>query len=215
MKRTRFITAVVILLGFFITGSLQAQEQHWECDPYAYEYDMTAYVTLKVNNRIVSNPANYEIAAFCGTSCRGVAKLMTEDDGSKYYYLRIRSKKASGEQIKFCVYNYADDTEIWAENTVSFISQSAVGYPSNPFVLRIVEFQMGDVNRDGSVDIVDAIWISNYTIGKGDVAFDTNAADVNHDDIIDIADAVQIVNFVVGNTSALAPRHKVILPDSE
>lgn len=215
MKRTRFITAVVILLSFFITGSLQAQEQHWECDPYAYEYDMTAYVTLKINNRIVSNPANYEIAAFCGTSCRGVANLMTADDGSKYYYLRIRSKKTSGEQIKFCVYNYSSDTELWAENTVTFASQSVIGLPSNPSILQIVEFQLGDVNGDGDVDIADAVCIVNHIVCKPNTAFDEAAADANGDGDVDIADAVHIVNYVVGKIDALAPKFDGNLSEPE
>lgn len=213
MNRIRYIPAVVILLCIIITGTLRAQDQHFKYDPYAFEYDMTAYVTLMVNNAIVSTPANYEIAAFCGTACRGVAKLTTADDGAQYYYLRIRSKQASGEQIKFCVYNYANDTEIWAENTVTFVSQSAVGYPSDPLVLRIIEFQMGDVNGDDDVDIADAICIVNYVVGKNPSPFNEAAADVNGDNVIDIADAVSIVNIIAGKTESLAPKSDLTLPE--
>lgn len=33
--------AIVSLLYLINTGTLHAQEQHWQCDPYAWEYDMT------------------------------------------------------------------------------------------------------------------------------------------------------------------------------
>ena len=197
MNRTRYKSLALILLCFFMTGILQAQEQHWQYNPYAFEYDMTAYVTLKVNNAIVSNPENYEIAAFCGTTCRGVAKLMTADDEAKYYYLRIRSKKASGEKIKFCVYNCANDAEIWAEKTVKFVSQSAVGYPSNPFVLQIVEYKNGDANGDGEVNISDVVEIVNYILGNPSENLNEMAADVNGDGNITTADAVGVVNIIM------------------
>lgn len=197
MNRTRYIPAVVIMLCLFITGTLRAQEQHFQNDPYELEYYMTAYVKLKVNNATVSNPANYEIAAFFGTACRGVAKLMTTDDGAKYYYLRIRSKNANGDQVKFCVYDYANDKEIWAENTVSFVSRSAIGYPSNPFVLQILEYQNGDANCDGKVNIADVVEIVNYTLGNPSECFNEETADVDGDGEITTTDAEGVVNIIM------------------
>jgi hypothetical protein len=179
-------------------------------NPYDFRYEMTVYVQVNTPKQ-----EKYEIAAFCGEDCRGVAQLQTVGEGVKYFYLRIRSNAASGEQIKFCVYNTVTDKEFWAEESVTFESQSLVGLPSNPMVLNIEDFQKGDVNNDGDVDIADAVCIVNYIVGKMNTTFVVSVADVNNDKEIDIADAVHIVNFAVGKINALAPKFDGNLSEPE
>jgi mannan endo-1,4-beta-mannosidase len=55
----------------------------------------------------------------------------------------------------------------------------------------------GDVNRDSSIDIVDALLVAQYYVGNS-VAIDTQAADVDYSGTIDIVDALQIARFYVG-----------------
>ena len=57
---------------------------------------------------------------------------------------------------------------------------------------------LGDVNRDGNVDVIDALEIQKYTVDK--VQLDDEQlyiADVNDDGIVDVLDALMIQKFAV------------------
>ena len=92
------------LLSILLPLSLWAQETHWQCDPAEYKYDMTAYVAIESYDATIADLSNYEIAAFCGNECRGVATIMTAGE-IQIGYLRIRSNSASGEIITFKIYD--------------------------------------------------------------------------------------------------------------
>ena len=59
------------------------------------------------------------------------------------------------------------------------------------------EFQEGDVNHDGFVNIVDALLIAQYYVGQNPNPFYTDVADVNHDGNIDIIDSQIVANSYV------------------
>lgn len=143
MMKALFKTSILLLLCLFCSGTLRAQGQHWQCDPYAWEYDMTAYVTLTLNDKAVNNLSDFEIAAFCGTECRGVANIQsTEKDGQTaiYAYLRIRSNQQSAETITFKVYDKVSEKEYDVEDySVIFQSQGVVGLPSDPVQFSVLD----------------------------------------------------------------------------
>ena len=56
----------------------------------------------------------------------------------------------------------------------------------------------GDVNSDGSIDIVDALLIAQYYVGSNPQNFDAAAADVNESGGVDIVDALLIAQYYVG-----------------
>ncbi|MBN2444233.1 MAG: DUF1593 domain-containing protein [Spirochaetales bacterium] len=58
--------------------------------------------------------------------------------------------------------------------------------------------ECGDVNSDGTVDIVDALLIAQYYVDLNPVSFDSIVADVNADNSIDIVDALLIAQLYVG-----------------
>jgi endoglucanase len=60
----------------------------------------------------------------------------------------------------------------------------------------------GDVNGNGTVDIVDALMVAQYYVGLAPANFNTIAADVNCSGTVDIVDALQIARFYVGLISA-------------
>jgi lysophospholipase L1-like esterase len=62
----------------------------------------------------------------------------------------------------------------------------------------------GDVNSNGSVDIVDALLIAQYYVGLNPSNFDSTVADVNADGSIDIVDALRIAQLYVGLVSQLS-----------
>ena len=58
--------------------------------------------------------------------------------------------------------------------------------------------KLGDVNRDGSVNLVDVIRIQNYVVGSytGDKDF-VSRADVNGDKKISVVDSIHIMRYIV------------------
>ena len=58
--------------------------------------------------------------------------------------------------------------------------------------------EMGDVNKDGSVDIQDVVLTVNYIIGKNPENFYSNYGDINNDGSVDIQDVVLFVNRIIG-----------------
>ena len=57
------------------------------------------------------------------------------------------------------------------------------------------EYEPGDINDDGVVDILDAIRLSKY-IAKMDVEINYFAADVNGDEAIDIFDLIRLKKYL-------------------
>ena len=199
MMKALFQTSILLLLCLFCSSTLRAQDQHWQCDPYAWEYDMTAYVTLTLNDRAMNNLTDYEIAAFCGDECRGVATIQTtEKDGqtATYGYLRIRSNQQSGENITFKVYDKVSENEYDVEDSsLTFQSQNVVGLPSSPEQLNIAVSMLGDADGDGRITINDAVLTINATFGTDPTGFNRIAADMDGDGRVTINDAILIINL--------------------
>jgi hypothetical protein len=60
------------------------------------------------------------------------------------------------------------------------------------------ESNLGDVNDDGSIDIVDALLIAQEYVGLNPSPFNTANADTNCDGGIDIVDALLVAQYYVG-----------------
>ena len=133
MKKIRILNCIILLS---IVLRLQAKDTYWQCDMYNYQYDMTMYPELYVDGQIVKASGGYELAAFCGDECRGVASVETiESTGKTYYYLRVRSNVSDNETVTFKCYDRAKQCELELDTTIGFESQSIKGFPSEPFVL--------------------------------------------------------------------------------
>ena len=143
-----------------------AQNTHWSVNIYDYQYDMTAYLALTADGEAVTDYSDYEIAAFCGDECRGVATIQTAE-GNSYCYLRIRSNQASGEDITFKVYVKDTGREVAVEGTtMTFSSNTVQGMPSSPVVLNFVPYMPGDVNGDGKINAIDVRLLINKRFNR-------------------------------------------------
>ena len=58
-------------------------------------------------------------------------------------------------------------------------------------------FQVGDVNKDGSITIADVTVLVNIILGKS-TDYDEQLADVNGDKSVTIADVTALVNIILG-----------------
>ena len=54
----------------------------------------------------------------------------------------------------------------------------------------------GDLNRDGSIDLADVVFLINYLHTLGPAPNPLEVGDVNLDGLVDIADAVYLVNYL-------------------
>ena len=217
MKKTivkRLFVSIVLALG---ATALSAQT-HWSYTSGTYQKDMRIFFELKKKD-VVLDLDDYEVAAFIGDECRGIAtKELQVVGASTIYYGRLQVEAESAEEgaaITFKAYDKttAKEIEITTDVAYTFTADVTIGTLSDLKQLKLM-FK-GDVNDDGDVDIADAVCIVNYVVGKPNTTFIEAAADANGDDDIDIADAVHIVNYVVGKIPALVPRIPNNLPDPE
>jgi hypothetical protein len=75
--------------------------------------------------------------------------------------------------------------------------------------LAVENSELGDVNADGAVDIVDALLVAQYYVGLRD-DINVDMADVNLDGAIDIVDALLIAQYYVGLIDSLPPSINVL-----
>ena len=62
------------------------------------------------------------------------------------------------------------------------------------------EYQRGDVNMDGDVNITDAIDLINYLLNDDDTGINMTAADCNLDTDVNISDATALIGYLLNGT---------------
>ena len=64
---------------------------------------------------------------------------------------------------------------------------------------QIVEwFPMGDVNHDGSVNVLDVTLVIDYILDKNPENFHYEEANVNGDEYINVLDVTKIIDIILG-----------------
>ena len=196
MKKKILFTLISVLLPL----SLWAQESHWQFDFHEFEYDMTVYVNLKLDDELLTDWSNYEVAAFCGSECRGIltAEDILDTGSAKVGQLRVRSNSSSGETITFKVYDKTEQKEINVQDTkVTFKGDDKIGSANAPFTLDITQrYTPGDVNGDEIIDTEDVQMTFEYFMGQEmGPDFVEEAADFNGDGLVDTEDVQLIFEY--------------------
>ena len=136
MRSIKYIFSVLCMV-MTIPTALRAQGSGWMVNPYDFPYDMTVYAGLVMEEGMVTDYTNYEIAAFVGDECRGVAEVQTQG-GKTWLYMRVRSNASSGETVAFKLYDRAESREYAVSENLTFNSQERVGMPSAPMELHLI-----------------------------------------------------------------------------
>ena len=136
MRSIKYIFSVLCMV-MTIPTALRAQGSGWTVNPYDFPYDMTVYAGLVMEEGMVTDYANYEIAAFVGDECRGVAEVQTQG-GKTWLYMRVRSNASSGETVAFKLFDKTKSKEYDVSESVTFESQARVGMPSDPMELHLI-----------------------------------------------------------------------------
>lgn len=184
------------------TLGLRAQEgTHWQCDIREYEYDMTVYFKLQQGTKTVTDYSDYEVAAFVGEECRGVASFLTVQDETgndvQYGYLRIRSNQAEGETVGFKAYQASTGKTLQVSETVAFENLNVTGLPSDLFTLTMATYRPGDVNGDGNVNSVDLSMMIDRILHIENPNFIEAAGDINGDGNINSVDFSLLINLIL------------------
>jgi hypothetical protein len=77
-----------------------------------------------------------------------------------------------------------------------------------------VVFRRGDANRDGGINIADAVYILQNLFASGPDILCDDAADSNDDEGVNIADAVYILQNLFAGGPAVPPPHPECGPDT-
>ena len=80
----------------------------------------------------------------------------------------------------------------------------SIGSPAptaSPTAAPTGTLNLGDVNGNGTVDIIDALLAAQYYVGLNPSPFEAAKADVNCNGTIDIVDALLIAQYYVGLVS--------------
>ena len=197
-SKIRKLVCLACMLAMAMVAHAQGNEIGWTVNPFDYQYDMTIYAQLKIDDAVVSDYSNYEVAAFVGDECRGVAEIQTKEN-STWLYIRVRSASASGEKISFKLFDKTEGKIKRIAETVDFESQGLEGMPSSPFDLTSAKYTPGDVNDDGSINIADVTSILSIMAGNQSDSLIREAADVNDDGAINVADVTSVLSIMAGN----------------
>ena len=196
--KIRKLVCLAWMLTVTVVAYAQGNVSGWTVNPYEYQYDMTVYAQLKIDDAVITDYSNYEVAAFVGDECRGVAEIQTKEN-STWLYIRVRSASASGEKISFKLFDKTEGKIKRIAETVDFESQGLEGMPSSPFDLTSAKYTPGDVNDDGSINIADVTSILSIMAGNQSDSLIREAADVNDDGAINVADVTSVLSIMAGN----------------
>ena len=194
MKSIKRIFSVLCIV-LTLPTALLAQGSGWTVNPHDYQYDMTVYAAIELDGEVLTDYANYEIAAFVNVGdkeeCRGVATVDSQS-GMTWLYMRIYSNKASGEEVRFKIYDKSKSKISSANEKITFESEKLVGMPSSPHKLSLVKFTLGDVNDDGKINAADIVAVKQIMAETASGNIIVDAADVNSDAKVNSADIVAI-----------------------
>lgn len=144
---------ILLLFALAFAIVVRANDSVWNFNPYDYQYDMTVYVGISsIDGKNVSDVSNYQIGAFCGDECRGIAEAKAVGDKT-YLYLRVRSNVSAGEVIRFMVRDLEKGKIAMAKECVEFFAQQTLGYPSTPYAINAVNQYTITFDTDGGSEV--------------------------------------------------------------
>ena len=196
-SKIRKMVCLACMLAMAMVAYAEGNESGWTVNPYDYQYQMSIYARLVIEDNDVTADNNYEVAAFVGDECRGVATIQSQG-GYTWLWMFVRSAEASGEKISFKVYDKTTEKEKRIAETVDFVSDGKIGEASSPTTFTLAKYTLGDVNDDGEIDISDVQELINLILYT-DLQDVSPACDFNEDGETDISDVQNLITYVLNN----------------
>ncbi|MBC8214637.1 MAG: carboxypeptidase regulatory-like domain-containing protein [Candidatus Marinimicrobia bacterium] len=108
----------------------EIKDFHWEVNPHLYEYNMALTAIIELEN------SDFELVAFVGNECRGVASP-TYFPLNEKNTINMMIYGESGEILNFKLYNRATNEEIELVYEISFEADAIIGNDLAPILLRL------------------------------------------------------------------------------
>ena len=211
MKYCKLICCMICMM--IVATTVRSQSvSHWSCDIHAYQYDMTVYLQLKYGGKVLSDYSDYEIAAFCGGECRGVATILTtqqRDVRTSIVRIRVRSNDINGDEITFRIYQKSTTEEMLLEEVLIFESLKVEGSPSEALVLRLPKILMGDVNGDDAINVTDVGMVIDHILEHTPSGFVEATADLNNDGDVNVTDVGLIIEIILSDGTSSKQNKKI------
>jgi len=160
-----------------------------------YEYRFTIEDIPSINS-----PANINYQE--GDIGNSITWTATDDNPTTYTITRGSTQVASGSWSSGSPITVSvDDLSIGTYTYTCTVSDGDGQTDSDSVIVTVSEstqFQNGDVNHNGVVDIVDALLIAQYYVGLDPQPFYTDVADLDGSGSINIVDALMVAQAYVG-----------------
>jgi len=131
----RICKIITVVICFMAAATSKAAAPTWSVNSSSFQFSMTVTSVANVNCIELANPSN-KVAAFVGSTCRGVSSTSTIISGKYIAYLVVYSNINSGETVTFKIYNAANDSVYDAKGSVVFQDNAAFGVTTSPYTLR-------------------------------------------------------------------------------
>lgn len=212
MKKLSAVLAIVLAVMLLTTAALAAGTQ---TTPVVYGLSVKSgySVSFKTADGSAAGTATGIVGGSTGTVYKDAAKLelsFTGTPGEQYAVFLLKDStvptqgsikyidQTEGSSVKFTVYPY--DLSETGEYRL-YVSSTSTGY-AKVATFGVTDnweeapYTLGDVNMDGSIDVIDASLILRYAANLNTLT-DTQkaAADVNGNNSIDVIDASMVLRY--------------------
>ena len=149
----RICKILTVVICFMAAATSKAAAPTWSVNSSSFQFSMTVTSVANVNCIELANPSN-KVAAFVGTTCRGVSSTSTIINGKYIAYVVVYSNVNSGETVTFKIYDAVTDIVHDAKGSIVFQDNAAFGVTTSPYTLR-------------NNNLPTALNISNSSINEG------------------------------------------------
>jgi endoglucanase len=159
-----------------------------------------------LNYILGANPLRKSFLSYVGDdSVKNVYGTFSEDGltGAPKGFMPLGANKYEGKGLSiFAAKCFIDSTANWTTNEHSLGSTSSLVFITAFANSSTTTGLKGDVNGNGTVDIIDGLLIAQYYVGLNPAGFVAANADVNCSGTIDIIDALLVAQYYVGLVSS-------------
>ncbi|MDE7474511.1 MAG: InlB B-repeat-containing protein, partial [Duncaniella sp.] len=140
--------------------------EEWTLNPSDYRYDMSLYFTM--SSRDYEDLTKYEIGAFVGDECRGLAEKLDLPDNGSCLYMRIRSNTPEGDEIEFRMRDRSTGETVVLKGkdgaAFQFKADQRVGLPSDPYVMMRYFNVTVEAGENGTVAFENGLYAEGTVI---------------------------------------------------
>ncbi|MDP8220545.1 MAG: T9SS type A sorting domain-containing protein [Candidatus Stygibacter frigidus] len=129
-------TSLPMVRNEYICPDFYIEDTGWKVDPHDYEYN--AVIISQIFPEKDYNAMDYELAAFCGDECRGIAEILdyTSPFGGVFHSLMVYSNLQQGEELNFKLYDKVNGRIIAAEEKIAFNTDMVTGDYYEPVIFE-------------------------------------------------------------------------------